>query len=315
VRPDAPPPATTTTDDPDALLCPACGYDLRGTSGDRCSECGATIDRLAPQSSNIPWTRRKVDGRVKTFVKTLWRMTRGGKSLRLEHRKAHDPVAARRFAVVVGVLLGAALAGAFVAGVVEEGGHEFLAVRRSDFERPALSAFPFLAGNRPGGIPARLQDALVPWSAGAMLPGVMPVVLLLMGLYLTLAPRALFRLKGARDKRRIAAEALASYAVAPLAWLLPAIPCFWAGVRFFERDERTPTAFALLALSWVFELAALSAIFRIAQWSARTKEKGAATLVLTIPALLCLWALGVVLFAGVLPWCVGFFWIVIDSLR
>src|SRR5436190_1289393 len=28
-----------------AIHCPACGYDLRGMTGDRCSECGLVIDR------------------------------------------------------------------------------------------------------------------------------------------------------------------------------------------------------------------------------------------------------------------------------
>ena len=45
---------------PTTLLCPACGYDLRGIeASERCPECGTRIDRSAAGASRIPWVRRK----------------------------------------------------------------------------------------------------------------------------------------------------------------------------------------------------------------------------------------------------------------
>src|SRR5687768_10793324 len=57
------------------LLCPACGYDLRGTTGGRCSECGLEIDPAALARSGVPWAYRKEMGRVRAFLKTAWLVT------------------------------------------------------------------------------------------------------------------------------------------------------------------------------------------------------------------------------------------------
>jgi hypothetical protein len=38
-------------------LCPRCGYDLRGSVGARCPECGARI--RAPGRSKVPWTEEE----------------------------------------------------------------------------------------------------------------------------------------------------------------------------------------------------------------------------------------------------------------
>ena len=51
-------PAQVNDDDADLFLCPACGYDLRGTAGDRCGECGLEIDRAGLRVSGIPWVYR-----------------------------------------------------------------------------------------------------------------------------------------------------------------------------------------------------------------------------------------------------------------
>ena len=37
--------------------------------------------------------------------------------------------------------------------------------------------------------------------------------------------------------------------------------------------------------------------------------------VIDVPHLLALWSLGLIVWLLVLPWCVGFLWIVMDSLR
>lgn len=64
----SPTPSPAITDD---LLCPACGYMLRGLTEYRCPECGRPFDpaKLAPDP--IPWTQRKRLGWIRAYVQTV----------------------------------------------------------------------------------------------------------------------------------------------------------------------------------------------------------------------------------------------------
>lgn len=53
------------------LLCAGCGYDLRGSPGERCPECGLVIDRSGAGESRIAWMHRRRIGRVRAFWKTV----------------------------------------------------------------------------------------------------------------------------------------------------------------------------------------------------------------------------------------------------
>lgn len=53
------------------LFCPQCGYNLRGTGGERCSECGRTFAPGELSGSRIPWAHRRMLGRRKAFFRTL----------------------------------------------------------------------------------------------------------------------------------------------------------------------------------------------------------------------------------------------------
>jgi len=57
------------------LICPFCGYNLRGTPGVKCSECGKEFDRSTMTVSQIPWSHRRKIGRMRAFVKTCWMVT------------------------------------------------------------------------------------------------------------------------------------------------------------------------------------------------------------------------------------------------
>src|SRR4051812_21888785 len=70
-----------------ALRCPVCGYDLRATEGDRCSECGFALDRAELARSNVPWVYRDKTGRVRAFLSTVWAVTSDRGSLRNEAAK------------------------------------------------------------------------------------------------------------------------------------------------------------------------------------------------------------------------------------
>lgn len=58
------------------LRCPACDYDLRALTGDRCPECGLLVDRQRLSVSRIPWVHRAQIGRVRAYCRTVmlaWR--------------------------------------------------------------------------------------------------------------------------------------------------------------------------------------------------------------------------------------------------
>ncbi len=57
------------------IYCLTCGYNLRGTSRNRCPECGTDIDRAALTSVQIPWVHRRAQGRIRTYVQTVWMVT------------------------------------------------------------------------------------------------------------------------------------------------------------------------------------------------------------------------------------------------
>ena len=87
------------------LICPFCGYNLRGTPGERCSECGKEFDRATMAQSQIPWSHRRKIGRVRAFVKTCWLVTwRPGKLAEEMNRPVSlkDALAFRR--VVTGLM-------------------------------------------------------------------------------------------------------------------------------------------------------------------------------------------------------------------
>ena len=54
------------------LFCQECGYNLRGSTSNRCSECGNPLDSIRSQTSCIPWTHRKEIGYFKAYWKTVF---------------------------------------------------------------------------------------------------------------------------------------------------------------------------------------------------------------------------------------------------
>lgn len=54
------------------LFCPSCAYNLRGLTGNRCPECGGSIDDLRDPVSRIPWVHRKQLGWWRAYWKTVY---------------------------------------------------------------------------------------------------------------------------------------------------------------------------------------------------------------------------------------------------
>lgn len=53
------------------LICPECGYDLRGIESGRCPECGQELDRDKLRRSSIPWSYRHEIGTWKAYWRTV----------------------------------------------------------------------------------------------------------------------------------------------------------------------------------------------------------------------------------------------------
>ena len=292
-----------------SVLCPGCGYDLRGTAGERCSECGLAIDRAALERSGFPWAHRASLGPLRAFLKTVWLVTADAASLRYEVAKQQRPRDGASFRRWVAVILSACFA-AGVGVVIAAGGIKEAAVDRDEFSSGTMQPWT--------------QDLFVPWSAGVVIRPALFAYTTLLAFHLAGVPRSIFRTHGMPEHYRQTVEAISGYVVAPLVLLLPATVGF-AALFFLLRHpyaewaERGPLAAilqVLLIVGGVLAFAAVaSTVHRTGQWRARTAHAGYPTGFAGMAELLLRWAIGAAVILGVIPWCVGFLWIVVDSFR
>src|SRR5437764_1356268 len=160
-------------DDSEPLLCPYCGYDLRQSPGEICSECGHTIDRSSLSTSNFPWPHRRHRGRVRTFCKTVYLITINSKHLRYESARTQLLEDGRAFRKAMAATLAAALISICIILIVANHGLDFLAVQRPS----NLANFP------PQKALGALQDLVVPWSTAATMLPTWPLMLTLLAIY------------------------------------------------------------------------------------------------------------------------------------
>jgi hypothetical protein len=299
----------------EAMPCPQCGYDLRAAASDCCCECGWKIDRELLTTSGFPWAHRRRVGRIRAYIKTVWMVTVGSRRLAYEAARPQELADARKFGWITTVIFALSLLGVFAAAVVAQKGLIFLAVQ-------PVSPFAGAFGAAPAGF--RLPDDLaVPWSAGATLWPVLPACLVLLAIYLGRVQRAIFRVRsfGVEYQRR--ALALAAYASAPLALAGLALVLYLLGSIIDPGALRAgswPDLTVVHVLATAMRAASLALppailLLRCAQWLQRATARGGGRAALGAAELLGLWLVGIVVCLGLLPWCVGFLWIVIDSLR
>jgi hypothetical protein len=303
-------------DGPTDALCPQCGYDLRGNTSGRCSECGLTIDPAAARASGFAWAGRRQLGRPRAFVRTAWQAFRDPRRLRHELARpqdARDAAAFRRWNA-------AAIAAAFAAvvGLALALGREGLA---SVLALRPPTQFGGGGGPSPTGA---LQDLAIPWAAGAALWPVLPTCGLLLAYYLAGASRDVFHLGRYPAEHRARARAVGAYAAGPLWLLLPAAAVGWlvfavgravdeAGDRVAQWAVGVPLALTAFAGCLLAGAGALSALVRAGQWSARAVHGGAGRALAGSAELLGRWVVGTVAILGVVPWCVGLVWVLIDA--
>jgi len=289
------------------VLCPACGYDLRGMTADRCSECGLVIDPEVLRRSAVPWAHRKSVGRVRAFLRTAWMVTGDGKALRQEAAKeqsARDGAWFRRW--VAAVLAACCL---FIAGaMVEKDALKDMVVQ------------PHFVYSATGGMPGWQQDLVVPWSAGLVIRPAFFVYAVLVAFYVSRAPGLVLHTRGMAPDYAEAVRAIGGYVSAPLFWILPClvgyVAAFWLMQSYDAMVRRTPLVPIVICLAFLVGVAGVVAtVYRTGQWRARTTDHSFLTGLLGAGELLARWVAGGAVILGVVPWCVGFVWIVIDSLR
>ena len=70
---------------PEGMICPACAYDLRGLTSERCPECGESLAVIYRQEPLIPWEHSKELGTLRTYYTTMmqafWRPDRFSRSV------------------------------------------------------------------------------------------------------------------------------------------------------------------------------------------------------------------------------------------
>lgn len=302
--------ATAGRDDPAAVaavLCPACGYDVRSAPSGRCSECGLALDGSAAAESHVPWARRRKAGRVRAFVRTVWAVTLDRRPVRHELARPQEPRDAARFRWANAACVAAALG---VAAAVAHTKYGPGAIAVEPFA-------PFMIAGRAAPMAGYQQDAAVPWCAGATFSSAVPFYLIGLAAYLTGMGRSMVRLRGYPPEHRERAAALARYAAAPLAWLVPAAALYAVAYGMRHGGQNADKSLSELAegLAGLVAAAAVGlASHRAGQWHARSAHGGpgryAAGVVEWVGRLL----LGLVLFLGVVPWCVGLVRVIVDAL-
>ena len=279
-------------------LCPYCGYDLRANPGERCSECGQPIDHNEQAHSAIPWVHRRHLGRVRTYLKTVWLVTIDSRKLRGQAGRILKKADAQSFRRITAGLMAVALVGAFA----------FVA---DDLSR-LISDYRFNVSVVQPTAP-RVHDLMVPWLAGITLPAVTPLMLVGFAFSLSGIHRRLF--KAERPSREESAQALACYAAGPMAWCLPILSL---GCALLYLDSIRLVSLGpglVLIMIALATIGLLTIMGRITQLAIRVKRSGGERALIHAPYLGVLWLWASVVWLGVLPWAIGFVWIVIDSFR
>jgi hypothetical protein len=247
-------------------------------------------------------------GRVRAYLKTVWQVLADARSLAYETAKPQAAEDARSFARITGIIIALALLVPFTANVADEKGLSFLAVPLN----PVGVANPWISGWK--------ADIVVPWSAGATLWPVPFLCIVLYAFYLARAAKPMFRASASTSVPAERAMSIALYASAPLTILLLGDITLWGSAILISllRDRtmiQDEVLILLLASAIIAFVAIVGTLGRTGQWLARVRHGGFLAGVSGAAWLVALWLWGVAIYGAVLPWVIGFLWIVFDSLR
>lgn len=291
------------TDAKAGRVCPDCGYDLRGTDGGRCPECGLAQD--GAEAFVIPWQQRKEIGRLMAFLRTVEMAVVRPRRLAMAIAAPVEYASAERFRRWVVVLASLPPIVFFLAVVWHMGGTGFLAV--TDGRRTSLESW----------LADPWSEMAVVWSAGAMFVLVLPAGVAMMFYLATGAAGYWFRPAHLDVERQNRAVAISRYACGPLALLpLPAVlAAGFAGMVAEGFSDAPPWPWG-----WVMLVGLVGAILA-AGWRAslvllaRTTHCGGGRVIGAGFGLPLSWLLAAVVGLGAFPFAVGLIWIVVDSFR
>lgn len=312
---DAPPdtPAPSTAASEEDLYCPECGYNLHALHGiERCPECGLKIDREGFARSRIPWVHRRHVGRIRAYWRTIWLATLRPKEIAAEASRRVSYPDAQRFRYVTAFIAAAPVIAGLVATMIWYGSAALFS-----FINPAT--FP---GWAMGGQPSAAFDVLIPWDAGATLPPVIPLCVLLVSVFVTGVASYWFHPRSMPVVRQNRAVALSYYGCGPLA--LVSIPVLAAiGVAVMREAGLDNQANRAWAVMRVLEITAfLTGLLVLgATWRAtmtllrRTTESSTLRRMLAGALIPVKWLLLAALVLFAVPWVTGFIRLVIGSLR
>lgn len=300
-------------------ICSKCGYDLRGIASDRCPECGFELANQVLLGGEIPWTYRRVRGRVRTFVETVNKVGVGGPWLA---RVIAGPVSltdARRFWFITATITSLPLIAAFVYAWVRSGDLVFTMYLPDPLTPAAWNVFGVRATAFRAAVPAWIKTELLwPISAGLSRPGVAIGLLWLLILLASGAPTYLFHPRHLSEAQRHRANAFSYYLCAPLVWATPLLIIVAAAIIYAIEKQRslfrTPTYVAVLAgITWMIVMALwyarLLKTFRLTTHAELPRTLAAAVL---IPVM---WIACTIFALMFVPWCIGTMWLLVEALR
>ena len=287
---------------PDAgTYCPGCGYDLRGSAGERCPECGLARDAVPLQ---LPWERRRDLGRVAAFVRTARLATFRPDRLARQVMTRVDVPAARRFRLCVLAIVTAATTTAFAVVVHRLGGLSCLDATPDP--RVGFSAVSSVNG------------PVLFWSAGAVMWPVLPIGLAI-ALWVGTAWDPWFDLRRLTPAPRGRAMAGARYTVAPLLGLVAvtALAADIVGVNDGDTASGPRNVGRNLWLvMWIVSAAVvLLAWTAPARYALAVPGGGAGRAAVVLAGTAVQWTLAVAVGLAAWPALVGFGWVVVDSSR
>lgn len=326
-------------DDPAAKLwaadayCAKCGYPLRGLTAARCPECGATLAAQREVVGEIPWPYRAFRGRARAFIRTAWDVLAGAAWAKFF---ASAPIAvrdARRFWLAAAIAISVPLLAMFF--VVTRGGLDGLlhvpdalqaGMPRTPGGGPMLpawwtnSAIGRWSGlsQLPPAVAWMESDVVWPLSVGWSRPGVGPMAIVLAALLGSGAAAYTFHPRSIDEPRRRRLAAFGYYLIGATlaAAAVPLTLALAAGLWWFEYGSRTRGSVVIAAF-----LGGVATLLTVALGYARmlgatravTRGRLAPTVVfaLAVPA----WIVAGTTFAlVVIPWTIGYAWLLVDAL-
>jgi hypothetical protein len=245
-------------------------------------------------------------------VHTVWLVTFGGRALHAQTDKPQETIGAMRFRGVTAAIVASSL-------LVPFGFFAFSDARKVELYVPVWP-------DDGAGLGGWVFALAVPWWAGVLLWPVLPGCLILLAWHMSRLGSVVVRAPlGAPQEERDRAAAIGCYAIAPLAWLLPAA-VIWlsltSALAYLEDIWRRfglvgDLGIALVAciLYLLLALGVLATLWRLGQCARRVRV--GRLWITPAAAVECglLAIVGAVVLLGLLPWAIGFLWLVFDSLR